>query len=528
MSQRRMTGGGAFLAVLVFCTIDTSVLADRPTQSASTRPIIADRDTPAGAMAVFDRAIENRDLSTAADCYNLPEGGAYMLAARQIANAKLDHALEKRFGKTEAKKALADARIPVITLSVKYLPDDWISPVHLPNLALGGSSWAGATPVPTMQRGPDGIWRMGSISSTHPLPPALVAAMKAKAMETTAEYDPVIAGIQTGKYATIDDVMNALFPPGSPQRQEWAMRKQMEQQQEEANQQFLATQFDVSTLDGAVDDYMQSVIKRDAAGMVKFYYVNAPTNDRFARAYAERILTAGALDQALVDHLPNSGHDDLAVDFGLMPDLPKGMTLSEQGDRGIGSRAGPDQKSIWFRKVDGLWKQDITPQPPMTPGEAAQLTEQDNATVQRIIANMIAGKYRSVPEVRDALGEAMLNATPDPMFVMGDMRVSEEPLPAMPRNPTAVGIAPTTRTSPAGAMNILIRAIETSDAATVADSLYMPQDKDGSCHQAAARDLIAGYRLLLAAEARFGADGAAGLLLVRLSAAVGAGTVHRW
>jgi hypothetical protein len=64
------------------------------------------------------------------------------------------------------------------------------------------------------------------------------------------------------------------------------------------------------------------------------------------------------------------------------------------------------------------------------------------------------------------------------------------------------------RDSPAGAMNVLVQAIRTSNTATVADSLYMPEDKDGSCRQAAARDLIAGYRFLLAAETRFGAGGA--------------------
>jgi hypothetical protein len=126
--------------------------------------------------------------------------------------------------------------------------------------------------------------------------------------------------------------------------------------------------------------------------------------------------------------------------------------------------------------------------------------------VERITSDIVAGKYRSVPQVRDALGEAMLNATPEQMLVVNDMRVSEEPMPALPQNPTGGGPQPQNRDSPAGAMNIFARAIQNSDAATVADSLFMPEDKDGSCRRAAAQDLIVGYRFLVAAQARFGKD----------------------
>jgi hypothetical protein len=508
MHRRRILSGWRSLAVILLFTIDSSVLAAPST----TQAIMTGRDTPAGAMNIFNQAIENRDLPTAADSYNLPAASGYMRAAEQIADARLYRALEARFGTTAIRGILGDAGIPITSRLRKYSTDDWIYPPNKPDLALGKSPHDRSTPVPTMQRGSDGIWRMGSIPAPRQLPLGLVAAMEAKALELTAKYDPVVAGIQAGKYASADDVVNVLCPPNSPQGQERAMQKQTERQekkqQEEVDQQFLTMQFDASTLDGAAGVYLQSVMKKDLAGMVRFYYVEKATDDEFAQAYAKRILGAAALARALADHVPGSGKDDLVKDFGLMPDLPKGIVLSEQGDRGIGSVRGPDQKAIWFRKVEGVWKQDITPQAPMTSADAAKATKEDNAAVDQMIADVVAGKYTSIPQVRDALGNAMLNAWPDSMFVQGGMRVSEEPLPAMPKNPTAVGPPSMNRDSPAGAMNVLVQAIRTSNTATVADSLYMPEDKDGSCRQAAARDLIAGYRFLLAAETRFGAGGA--------------------
>jgi hypothetical protein len=502
----------AIQAGLHWCIIESGALADAPTRPASTRPLLAGRDTPTGSMTFFAQAIQDRDLPAVVDSYNLPQPDGYMRAAEQIADAQLYRALESRFGAAEAGKILGDARIQFASWSRKFSPDDWTYPPNRPDCALGKSSTQGAESVPTMQKGPDGIWRIGPILAPREIPPALAAAMKAKAVGLATKYDPIVAGLQAGKYTSADTVMNALFPPNSTEAQARAAQRYREQlekkQQDEAVQQLLTMQFDSSTLDGAAGAYAQLMVKKDLHGMVRFYYVDKAKDDRFAQAYAKRILSATALDEALREHLTDAGQDSLANDFGLMPELPTGIALSEQGDRGIGTRFGPDQKAMWFRKVDGVWKQDITPQAPTTANEAAQATEEDNAAVERIASDIIAGKYRSVAQVRDALGQAMLNATPDQVFVLNDMQVSDEPVPAIPQNPTGRGPQPQNRDSPAGAMNVFARAIKTSDAGAMADSLYMPEDKDGSCRQAAAQDLIVGYRFLVAAEARFGKDAA--------------------
>lgn len=463
-------------------------------------------------MTFFVQAIENRDLPAAADCFNLSEPDGYMRAAEQIADAQLYRALASRFGAAEAGKILGDVRIRFTPWPSKFAPGDWTYPPDQPGYALARSAPQGVASVPTMQKGPDGIWRIGPILVPRDIRPALAVAMKARAAELSRKYDPIIAGLKAGKYISADGVLNALFPPDSAEVAARAAQREREQlakkQQDVADQQLLAMQFDSSTLYGAAGAYAQSIVKKDLPGMMRFYHVDNAKDDRFAQAYAKRILSATSLDEALRAHLAVAGQDSLAHDFGLFPDLPTGMSLNEQGDRGIGVRSGPDPQAIWFRKVDGVWKQDITPKAPLAANEATQATEEDNAAVERITSEIMAGKYRSIAQVRDALGEAMLNATPDQMFVLNDMRVSEETLPAIPQNPTGGGPQPLNRDSPAGAMNVFARAIQTSDAATVADSLFMPEDKDGSCRAAAAQDLIVGYRFLVAAQTRFGKEAA--------------------
>jgi hypothetical protein len=84
------------------------------------------------------------------------------------------------------------------------------------------------------------------------------------------------------------------------------------------------------------------------------------------------------------------------------------------------------------------------------------------------------------------------------------MRVEGEPLPTPGRNrPDPHGAFPSAPTTPAGAMNRLVAAIEKGNEATVRDSLYMPEDRDGSCRAAAAHDYVVGLQLLQAAESRF-------------------------
>ena len=95
-------------------------------------------------------------------------------------------------------------------------------------------------------------------------------------MARAAHYDQIIVGITSGKYATTDDIINAVNPQaGSALQQraryeerqrEMQQAEQMHQQQEKEAQaemkQFMATKFDPSTVQGAVSAFIQARAKK--------------------------------------------------------------------------------------------------------------------------------------------------------------------------------------------------------------------------------------------------------------------------
>jgi hypothetical protein len=248
--------------------------------------------------------------------------------------------------------------------------------------------------------------------------------------------------------------------------------------------------------------------------MADFFFAESDPDGRLARADARRICSAFQFEAAMHDHVP--GGAGLAKEFGLTSDdrdYPIFIAeIQEHGDRATGSFGGDNKETLAFRKIGGAWKEDITPKPPLTSADWAQQLDEDNVAVEQITADIKAGKLKTAGQIRDALGNAMLNATPDVMFKMQGMAVSGDlELPVIRPRPATGHATASDRNTPSGAMDSFVVAIEHFDTAAIADSLYMPQDKDGICRKAVADEFAAGMRLLLAAEARFGNDNARGI-----------------
>ena len=243
----------------------------------------------------------------------------------------------------------------------------------------------------------------------------------------------------------------------------------------------------------------------DAKAMAGFYHADGSPDDQLALANARRIISAQALETALTQHV--SKEYGVVEQFGLIQhdlDLPTISQVHDNSDTAVVTGSGPDAPSAWFKKIDGVWKMDITPEKPVTVSQRTQDLEEDDAAVERITDDVNAGKLKTLPQVRDALGNAMLNADSDGAFAMNDMRIEGEPLPTSGRvRPDPHGMFPTAPTTPAGAMNRFVKAIQTGDEATLRDSLLIPEDHDGSCRAAAAHDYVVGLKLLSAAESRF-------------------------
>ncbi len=166
-------------------------------------------------MNAYQDALKDRDLATAADTFNWPQTNALMNAAEWIADSQLFLAISNRFGQEEAIRSFDVMNMRIPPLLHRYTADDWRSSTLEPHDVTGKMSPVERMGAPNMQRGTDGIWRMGIPGdSPRPQPPAEVAAARASALERAARYDPIIAGIESGKYAATGDVINAINPEG--------------------------------------------------------------------------------------------------------------------------------------------------------------------------------------------------------------------------------------------------------------------------------------------------------------------------
>ena len=239
--------------------------------------------------------------------------------------------------------------------------------------------------------------------------------------------------------------------------------------------------------------------------MAEFYYSQNDKGGKLALANANRILSATAFENTVKQHIGPSGAD-LARDFGLINDdldFPKMGQVHEHGDIALATVDGEEQQADWFVKTSGVWKQDITPLQPFTATQRAQDMEEDSVSVDRITAEIAEGRIKTPVQVRDALGQAMLNAQPNDVFVLNALRLENEPLPMSHDRPDPHGQFPSSPTTPAGAMNRFVQAVQGFDEATLRDVLYAPEDKDGAYRAAAARAFVAGMHFLQAAESKF-------------------------
>ena len=73
-----------------------------------------------------------------------------------------------------------------------------------------------------------------------------------------------------------------------------------------------------------------------------------------------------------------------------------------KGDTAVG--ASPGDKKVHYRKMGGIWKEDITTSVPAA--KRAEKMGQATAEVEKIVADVRAGKYKTAKEVEEAVKKA--------------------------------------------------------------------------------------------------------------------------
>ena len=380
----------------------------RPTEG---KPRTAGRDTPEGAMNVMERAIAELDAVTLADSFDESEDkdrqSRLAWAQKLLAERRLFLACEERFGHDTAMDIFNKSGIDPHEPARQYKAEDWELIPGEPDLARGREGNSGRPLAPLMHRGADGIWRNGGRTSVS------AAALRASAdrlRRQSAEVEKVTAAVKTGVYTTADDLLDAISTTRKALREQRARENRQ-------GQELAKRQLDTGTISGAVGAYALAFQAKDPAAMAKCFFAEGDQGGKLARANAERIASATRFVEIATKKVdPAAGI--LAKKFGLISDSDApwwASNASVDGDRAT-ARLPNGTGEVHFRKVNGAWLIDITPPPPATVAERIQQTEKDRLAVDQITTDIVAGKYKKIDDVRDALAAARLALTPDPDF----------------------------------------------------------------------------------------------------------------
>jgi hypothetical protein len=382
-----------------------------PNVPATARPVLAGRNTPAGALIVYEEALNKSDVATVADSLSIPPDmdGSYRhaMALRAIAARQFYLTVRSWFGQDAAAYVCFDCSVPLPQTGVT--DSDWRPVWGNSNLMWGkilGHRPGGAVGVqrPAFTRGPDGIWRMArSIGPLNITPEGSTD----DAISTAAHLNKFSAAVAAGRYAHPGELLRAVLSPNGTttgsERQNGLSR-------------MMAENSDPIILEGAYFGFIQGIAHKDSDALAKLFFAEGDIDGGLARANAERIVSANRLEEAIDARLGPYG-DLLVAGFGLLTrmDHPEWSHASwKNGDRAAGEFAGGF--GIRYRRVDGLWRVDITPPAPQKAAQKFAEMQHDNQAVELITAGILAGKYKTAAAVRDALPGARLRAAPDPSF----------------------------------------------------------------------------------------------------------------
>jgi hypothetical protein len=358
-------------------------------------------------MNVYEEALARGDVAPVADAWNSAEARNEPAAKLLILQNRLERALAAHLSTAELEKIRSECRISARPVTRPFVADDWEHPQA--NVA-----YPKRPPAMMMQRGADGIWRFGRISrAAHASTPeiaARLAEMQQRQQNNLEErrkrFEPVITDLEAGKYATADQVIDALYPEGSPMAK---MRKiEAQENAEEAKreaaekQQLLAAHFDPATLEGAIGAFLQARVKHDRAGLERFYYADGDSKGRLAKANAQRVLTGFELEDAVRKQFGADAGESFEGMFTLTWDAPEWFPPGDM-KRETAAGASPGDTKLHYRKVGGIWKEDISTSVPAA--KRAEKMEQATAGLEKIVADVRAGKYKTAKGVEESYRE---------------------------------------------------------------------------------------------------------------------------
>jgi hypothetical protein len=391
-----------------------TIAAAQPLASPATRPAVARRDTPAGAMRFYEDALDNRDVASVADSLiaaaPMDDQLRHGLALQAIAQRRFYRTVENWFGRDEAVHVCFYCEIPTPPSSIADA--DW-QPMWGRSNFMGGAIRPSSPMMldfeqwPSMRRGPDGLWRVDE--GLMRFGPGQEGTDDL--ISTAAHLNEVAAAVDAGQLRNEGDVIHAVQyradvpfqpPPALPRRSA-----------------------DPETAEGVHYAFIQAVENRDAAAVAKLFHADGDTTGRLGRANAQRIVAVYRLQDAIDARFPRYG-TLLVARFGL---LTKADRLEWNG--GLASRDDPNDAidaatGRHYRNIGGTEIVDITPAPTRTVTEVAADMEHDNRAAGQIMTDVSSGKYKTPAQVRDAMLAAHFSAAAEPDFVSAGYKMPGE------------------------------------------------------------------------------------------------------
>jgi len=371
------------------------------------------RDTPADAMNTFSKAVADEDVATVADSYDSPryEACRTALAQRQIAFNRLLQAVEAHWGYDAGVRFRSQQEPDAFFVEPiqPYKSDDFRSKPWYPNIP---AVTFGPNEALQLCRGPDGIWRIDpGLEQISPGDAQHMVDLEQKRAELFRE---LTYAVNTGKLRKLYDLNDAIesgeFAIQRDLRMRWQAGAYSSTQTPSPDRAKLdAANFDKSTVRGAIAAYQRAFMERDKKAIADFLYSDGDPDGTLLAANTDRLVTVFRLKDAIDQKFANRGEGFVSDEAGLITpaDLVWWCDVEQQqGDRAVG--VFEDNSRVSFRKVDGVWKLDITPPKPQTPTDLAKLLEHNAQILDQITADVLAGKYKELPDVRDALISANL------------------------------------------------------------------------------------------------------------------------
>jgi hypothetical protein len=390
--------------LIAICVLNAGVSGCANNVTRSAQPSQG-RDTPVGAMNAFRTAVLNGDIATVADSYDTPKDESCRMAyaQAQIANDQLLRAVESRLGHDAGVRfGLWSQRSGTVEPLRRYTADDFRSLASNPNLAEGRIGPNGAWQP--LRRGPDGIWRIAL--GEEQTRPEDVLHMTDLHQKRAALYQELTNELNTGRIRNLYKIIDAIDSQDRAVSMAWGLNQLARDGPALSpdGAKFDATSFDKSTVRGAIGAYFRAFTEHDRKAIAEFFYSAGDPDGKLVAANTERILTVLRLKDAINQKFGNRGESFVSDDVGLVTpaDLAWWCDVEQQeSDRAIGFFE--DNSRVSFRRIHGVWKLDITPASPQTPVEVGNDMEHDSKILDQTTADVLAGKYKELSNVRDAL-----------------------------------------------------------------------------------------------------------------------------